>query len=125
MGSGLSDYATYLEEQMKPGGSIYEALHAYSEDLNNISSESGLNWEDMTASIDDYDEAVAHAQDGMTEINNTLQETLYNINDTTDAWVAHAEILNALIEEYEELANAAAGAIKQVAGTDTMIDTAI
>ena len=117
MMSKTGEYADYLSEQMKPGGQIYEAMQKYKDDIKIVQATSGLGgWAGMTASVEEYKDMNEAANNAIQEIEQTLTSTLDNINSTSDAWNAQADVLDTLIEKYQLLAQAAADAVRKTAG---------
>ena len=116
MMSKTGDYATFLQEQMAPGGQIYEALQTYKEDIDLVNTTSGLGgWAGMTASVDDFREANEEANAAIADTMDTLAETLANIADVTENWEDHADVLERVIADYEKLATTSADALRKLA----------
>ena len=112
-----ASYGTFLQEQLQPGGQIYDALQTYKDNIGIVTNTSGLNsWEDMVASSKDFEEANKAAAAELENINDQLGETLTNISDVTDKWLDHADVLDSVISKYEELAKASADAVRAAAG---------
>lgn len=111
------DYAQYLKAQMEPKGAIYEAMQKYKEDMELVTTTSGLGgWASMTASVDDYRAANQAAQAAIKDVEKTLKETLANIDDSTEKWNQHGAVLEAITSRYEALSEAAAQAVRDAAG---------
>lgn len=111
------DYAQYLKAQMEPKGAIYEAMQKYKEDMELVTTTSGLGgWAGMTASVDEYRQANQEAQAAIAGIEKTLKETLANIDASTEKWNQHGAVLEAITARYEALAEAATDAVKEAAG---------
>ena len=112
-----TEYATYLQEQMAPGGAIYNAMQKYKSDMEIVSATSGLGgWAGMTASVDEYRAANEEAKKAIQGIEETLKQTLANIGDTTEAWSKHGTVLDQITGKYEVLAQAARDAVADAAG---------
>ena len=120
-----SDYASYLEEQMSPGGQIYEALAKYKQDMGIVEGASGLTWSDMTGSIDQYRDANEKAKESIADVNTVLQQTLEGVADVTEQWDKHIKSLEAVIDLYEKLGQSAADAVARVADVEGLYGTAI
>lgn len=112
-----TDYATFLQKQMQPGGAIYEALQTYKDNITTVNGVSGLNsWENMVASAADFEAANEAAADALSTINDTLATTLTNIADVTDEWEDHAAALDTVIANYEQLGQTAVDTLRKLAG---------
>ena len=120
-----SDYASYLEEQMSPGGQIYEALAKYKQDMGIVEGASGLTWSDMTGSIDQYRDANEKAKESITDVNTVLQQTLAGVADVTEQWDKHLAALEKVIAMYEKLGQSAADAVGKVADVEGLFGTAV
>ena len=120
-----SDYASYLEEQMSPGGQIYEALAKYKHDMGIVEGASGLTWSDMTGSIDQYKDANEKAKESIADVNTVLQQTLEGVADVTEQWDQHVAALEKVIKMYEKLGQSAADAVGKLANVEGMFGTSL
>lgn len=96
-------YTEYVKTTLKK--QLNEAVGIYGEDINEVSDETGLSWNNMENSVAIYNKTNEKAASDIKTLDQILGDSLANISSATAAWTAHNQQLQTTISLYENLFN--------------------
>jgi len=82
---------------------IDDAWDEYMTRIEEVENTSNVSYDNMIASIDQYNDMINKANESALDMMDTIDETLEGIHDATNEWDAHASAVQGVIGKYEQL----------------------
>lgn len=98
--------------------SVQGVWEAYKNKLKEVSDTSGLNYETMTNKISQFTTANDLAAGRAQNVLDILEDTLAPLTALTAAWGIHANMIESMVEYYEQLAAAMSETMRDVADSE-------
>lgn len=99
-------------------GSVQGVWEAYKNKLKEVSDTSGLNYDTMTNKISQFTTANDLAAGRAQNVLDILEDTLAPLTALTAAWGVHANMIESMVEYYEQLAAAMNDTMRDVADSE-------
>ena len=104
------------EDALNGEGGATSALQQFIAAATALTGASGLTYDNMTESIEEYITASNNAAQAATQTIQTIGDTLDGLNEATEEWDAHLSILEEVQSMYQGIAESAQHAIQQLSG---------